>query len=150
MEFFTFGPLATTIYFILCWLELVIILWLLYIQKSNTQLDSTIKEFTEVLKKSFVLNLKKEDIDDFLKNYDDSHTENEKRMLEKIDELLVKLIKHDKRFFMRTKELKNVFSCLLLSRKTKNAIFNERKIDYYENDELTEDIDTDEDGYKDL
>ena len=150
MDFFSFGPLATTIYFIICWLELVIILWLLYLHNNNNKLDTTIQEFTKILKESFIINLKKKDVDELIKDFDASHNDNEQLILKKIDEMISKIVKHDKRFFMRTKEIKNIFSGLMLSSKAKNSLFTERKIDFYGNEELSEDMDTDDNGYKEL
>ena len=158
MDFFSIGPLAATIYFVICWAELIIIIWMISVNKSNKSLEKSIEEFRKILIESYIISMKKEDGEAFFKDNKEYIEKNknikevcEKNILAKIEEIVDKLIKHDKRFFLQNKEMKSTLSRLIGNRRIDkdDPQFSRRKIDYY-GEEMSEDIDSDDDGYKGL
>ena len=158
MDFFSIGPLAATIYFVICWAELIIIIWMISVNKSNKSLEKSIEEFRKILIESYIISMKKEDGEAFFKDNKEYIEKNknikevcEKNILAKIEEIVDKLIKHDKRFFLQSKEMKSTLSRLIGNRRIDkdDPQFSRRKIDYY-GEEMSEDIDSDDDGYKGL
>lgn len=158
MEFFSVGPVAATVYFVLCWAELILIIWIISVNKSNKSLEKSIEEFKKILLDSYFLSLKKEeseilikDAKEYIENNKNIKEYCESNILVKVNDIVDKVIKHDKRFYLQTKEMKNILSRLIGGRREakEDNQFTKRKIDFY-GEEMSEDIDSDDDGYKGL